>query len=136
MDDSLQSDTIQFEPTSRLSIGSNDIVVNETHELITSLQDSFESNHNPHQSNISQEYPHSIGEIFHLLKNEIRDTFKTITEDNVVNLSMIQDRFHDKISNMKEYTCMQEQVSNIFQEINCLRTRPDNTQYIHAANVH
>jgi hypothetical protein len=41
-----------------------------------------------------------------LLKNEIRDTFKTIAEDNAVNLSMIQDRFHDKISNMKEY--MQE----------------------------
>jgi hypothetical protein len=47
---------------------------------------------------------------------------------------MIQDRFHDKISNMKE--CMQEQVSNIFQEINCLRTRPNNTQYILAADVH
>lgn len=134
MDDSLQSDTIQFEPTSRLSIGSNDTVVNETHELSTSSQDSFESNHNMHQSNISQEYPHSIGEILHLLKNEIRDTFKTIAEDNAVNLSMIQDRFHDKISNMKEY--MQEQVSNIFQEINCLRTRPNNTQYIHAADVH
>ena len=41
MDDSLQSDTIQFEPTSRLSIGSNDTVVNETHELSTSSQDSF-----------------------------------------------------------------------------------------------
>ena len=134
MDDSLQSDTIQFEPTSRLSIGSNATVVNETHELSTSSQDSFESNHNMHQSNISQEYPHSIGEILHLLKNEIRDTFKTIAEDNAVNLSMIQDRFHDKISNMKEY--MQEQVSNIFQEINCLRTRPNNTQYLHAADVH
>jgi hypothetical protein len=47
--------------------------------------------------NISQEYPHSIGEILHLLKNEIRDTFKTIAEDNAVNLSMIQDGFHDKI---------------------------------------
>ena len=134
MDDSLQSDTIQFEPTSRVSIGSNDTVVNETHEL--SSQDSFESNHDHHQANISQEYPHSIEEILHLLKNEIRDTFKTIAEHNAVNLSMIQDRFHDKISNMKEYTCMQEQVSNIFQEINCLRTRPDNTQYIHAADVH
>jgi hypothetical protein len=89
MDDSLQSDTIQFQPTSRLSIGSNDTVVNETHELST-----FESNHNMHQSNISQEYLHSIGEILHLLKNEIRDTFKTIAEDNAVNLSMIQDRFH------------------------------------------
>jgi hypothetical protein len=63
-----------------------------------------------------------------------RDTFKTIAEDNAVNLSMIQDGFHDKISNMKEY--MQEQVSNIFQEINCLRTRPNNSQYIHAADVH
>jgi hypothetical protein len=31
---------------------------------------------------------------------------------------------------------MQEQVSNIFQEINCLRTRPNNSQYIHAADVH
>ena len=39
MNDSLQSDTIQFEPTSRLSIGSNDTVVNETHELSTSSQD-------------------------------------------------------------------------------------------------
>jgi hypothetical protein len=77
--------TIQFEPTSRLSIGSNDTVVNETHELSTSSPDSFESNHNMHQSNISQEYPHSIGEILHLLKNEIRDTFKTIAEDNAVN---------------------------------------------------
>jgi hypothetical protein len=47
---------------------------------------------------------------------------------------MIQDRFHDKISNMKEY--MQEQVSDIFQEINCLRTRLDNIQNIHAADVH
>ena len=47
---------------------------------------------------------------------------------------MIQDRFHDKISNMKEY--MQEQVSDIFQEINCLRTRLDNIQSIHAADVH
>jgi hypothetical protein len=37
-----------------------------------------------HQSNISQEYPHSIGEILHLLKNEIKDTFKTITEDNAI----------------------------------------------------
>jgi hypothetical protein len=51
--------------------------------------DSFESNHNMHQSNISQEYPHSIGEILHLLKNEIRDTFKTIAEDNAVNLSRL-----------------------------------------------
>jgi hypothetical protein len=39
-----------------------------------------------HQSNISQEYPHSIGEIRHLLKNEIRDTFKTTAEDNVLTL--------------------------------------------------
>ena len=35
---------------------------------------------------------------------------------------------------MKEY--MQEQVSDIFQEINCLRTRLDNIQNIHAADVH
>ena len=46
-------------------------VVNETHELSTSSQDSFESNHNMHQSNISQEYPHSIGEILHLLKMKL-----------------------------------------------------------------
>jgi hypothetical protein len=32
MDDSLQSDTIQFEPTSRLSIGSNDIVNNNKNQ--------------------------------------------------------------------------------------------------------
>jgi hypothetical protein len=51
---------------------------------------------------------------------ELKKTAKTITEDNAVNLS---------ISNMKEY--MQEQVSDIFQEINCLRTRLDNTQNIH-----
>jgi hypothetical protein len=70
--------------------------------LSTSSQDSFESNHDQHQANVSQEYPLSIGEILHLLKHEIRDTFKTIAEDNAVNVSMIQDRFHDKICNMKD----------------------------------
>jgi Zn finger protein HypA/HybF involved in hydrogenase expression len=69
--------------------------------LSTSSQDSFESNHDQHQASISQEYPLSIGEILHLLKHEIRDTFKTIAEDNAVNVSMIQDRFHITIYNIR-----------------------------------
>ena len=125
MDNSMQSDIIQFNPSRRSSVGSNDTVVDEMHEMRTGSQDSVESsNQASHQSNIMQESPQSIGEIFHFLRNEIKDTFKAVTEENAANISSIQDKFHDKLTNLKDY--MTEQISNVFREISCLKTQPEN----------
>ncbi|CAC5362440.1 unnamed protein product [Mytilus coruscus] len=58
MDDSLQSDLIQFNPTDRSSIASDDTVMNETRKMRTSSQNSYESIQTAHQSNSSPAISH------------------------------------------------------------------------------
>ncbi|VDI52988.1 Hypothetical predicted protein [Mytilus galloprovincialis] len=102
MDDSLQSDLIQFYPTDRLSIASDDTVVNNTHEMRTSSQSSYESTQTANQSNSLPAISPAVGDIFESLTNQIRDTFHMVTQQNAANLSMMEDRFQNQITQLKE----------------------------------
>ena len=96
MDDSIQSDTIQF-------------------------AESAESNRSP-RSEISHHSQSYAEDIFHLLRTEIRDTFKIITEENAFHLAIMQETFQkNKFSNLKDY--IKQQVLNIFQEMKCIRAK-------------
>ncbi|CAC5387664.1 unnamed protein product [Mytilus coruscus] len=134
MNDSLQSDIIQFNPTDRSSIASDDTVVNNTYEMRTSSQNSYESIQAAHQSNCSPAISSSVGEIFESLTNQIKDTFHMVTQENAANLSMMEDRFQNQITHLKVY--LEEQifssVSNLreqfLKELNKQKVIPDQIQ--------
>ncbi|CAC5364493.1 unnamed protein product [Mytilus coruscus] len=117
MDDSLQSDIIQFNPTDRSSIASDDTVVNNTHEMRTSSQNSYESIQAAHQSNGSPAISPSVGDIFESLTNQIRDTFHMVTQENAANLSMMEDRFENSFGG-----------TNIQEEFNKQKIKSDQIQ--------
>ncbi|CAC5421296.1 unnamed protein product [Mytilus coruscus] len=134
MDDSLQSDIIQLNPRDRSSIASDDTVVNNTHEMRTSSQNSYESIQAAHQSNGSPAISSSVGEIFESLTNQIRDTFHMVTQENAANLSMMEDIFQNQITHLKIHlkeqifsfvSNLREQIFNLREEFNKQKIKSD-----------
>ncbi|CAC5420623.1 unnamed protein product [Mytilus coruscus] len=137
MNDSLQSDIIQFNPTDRSSIASDHTVVNNTHEMRTSSQNSYESIQAAHQSNGLPAISPSAGEIFESLTNQIRDTFHMVTYENAANLSLMEDRFQNQITHLKIHleeqifssvSNLREQIFNSREEFNKQKVKSDQIQ--------
>ncbi|CAG2190761.1 unnamed protein product [Mytilus edulis] len=125
MDDSLQSDIIQFNPTDRLSIASDDTVENITHAERTSSQ-SYESIQADNQFNSLTAISPAVGDIFESLTNQIRDTFHMVTQQNAANLSMIEDRFQNQITQLENH--LEEQIFNLREEFNKQKSKSDQIQ--------
>ncbi|CAG2202262.1 unnamed protein product [Mytilus edulis] len=126
MDDSLQSDLIQFYPTDRLSIASDDTVVNNTHEMRTSSQSSYESTQTDNLSNSLPAISPAVGDIFESLTNQIRDTFNMVTQQNAANLSMMEDKIQNQIMQVKNH--FEEQIFNLREEFKKQRSKSDQIQ--------
>ncbi|CAG2217610.1 unnamed protein product [Mytilus edulis] len=122
MDDSLQSDIIQFNPTDRSSIASDDTVENITHAERTSSQSSYESTQTDNQSNSLPAISPAVGDIFESLTNQIRDTFHMVTQQNAANLSMMEDRFQNQITQLKE------EIFNLREDFNKQKSKSDQIQ--------
>ncbi|CAG2219260.1 unnamed protein product [Mytilus edulis] len=126
MDDSLQSDIIQFNPTDRSSIASDDTVENITHAERTSSQSSYESTQTDNQSNSLPAISPAVGDIFESLTNQIRDTFNMVTQQNAANLSMIEDRFQNQITQLENH--LEEQIFNLREEFSKQKSKSDQIQ--------